>query len=254
MYTVPWYNTHIVLHTKHTLYIWHVTSCYAVTLRHIVTLLVTLLHCVTYHTVLQHNAPLSIKPTLYIKHILHTQHAPLCHTVTVLHCVTYHTVLLYMHTCKHCVTSLCYNPCIHATCLLYTGRCLPSYLWHQMEINVTMLSDNVSQRPTCFCTTCSCPLYTLHIHIYIHTHIYICIFIHIYIYIYIYIYINTITIYIYIYTYTFHTTIAVDLYGRHHVPTIVGRQTLLSSPSDPTYILSGHIAHYIRNIHMYSDT
>ena len=82
------------------------------------------------------------------------------------------------------------------------------------------------------------------IYIYIHTHIYIYIYSYIYIYTYIY----------YIYTYTFHTTIAVDAYGRHHVPTIVGRQTLLSSPSDPTYILSDHNANYIRNITMYPDT
>ena len=88
------------------------------------------------------------------------------------------------------------------------------------------------------------------IYIYIYTHTYIYAYSYIYIYIYIYKYIY----YIYIYTYTFHTTIAVDAYGRQHVPTIVGRQTLLSSPSDPTYILSGHIANYIRNIPMYPDT
>ena len=59
---------------------------------------------------------------------------------------------------------------------------------------------------------------TLHIHIYTHTHIYIYIFIHIYIYIHL----------LYIYTYTFHTTIAVDAYGRHYVLMIVGRQTLFA--------------------------
>ena len=186
MHTVPWYNTHIVLHTKHTLYIWHVTSCYTVTLRHIVTLLVTLLHCVTYHIVLQHNVPLSIKPTLYIKHILHTQHAPLCYTVTVSHCVTYHTVLLYMHTCKHCVTSLCYNPCIHATCLLYTGRCLPyicdtnwRLMWQGSQTLFLRDPHVFAPHVSAHCT------HFIYIYIYTHTHIYIYAYSYIYRYIYI---------------------------------------------------------------------
>ena len=68
-----------------------------------------------------------------------------------------------------------------------------------------------------FCVSHVPAHYTHFIYINTHTHTYI------YIYSYIYIYIHLLYIY-----YTFHTTIAVDAYGRHYVLTIVGRQTLLA--------------------------
>ena len=132
--------TYCIAHQTH-MYIWQVTSCYAYIAAHchITCHPATLCHI---PPVLQHNVPLSIKPhTVYQTHIAHAT------CTTVLHCYRV-TIHAYMQ-CKHRVNSLCSNPCIHATCLLYTGRPLPSYLWRQLEINVTRCLDNVSQGPTC---------------------------------------------------------------------------------------------------------
>ena len=206
------------------------------------------LHCGTLSHYLSHCYIVSCT-TLCCNTMYHCPLSPPCISNTYCthnmhHCVT---LLLCYYTVAH--ITLCYYTCIHANTVsshcvtihvymqhvCYTQSVPPLYLWRQLEINVTRLSDTVSQRRTCFLHHMCPPI--------VHTS-----YTYIYIYIYKYIY------YIYIYTYTFHTTIAVDLYGRHHVPMIVGRQTLLSSPFDPTYILSGHITNYIRNIPMYSDT
>ena len=147
-----------------------------------------------------------------------------------------------MHTCKHCVTSLCYNPCIHAN-MFAMHRCLPLIFVTPVEINVTRPFRQCSQRPTCFLHR----MFQLTIHTlytYIHTHIYI------YIYSYIYIYIHLLYIY-----YTFHTTIAVDAYGRHYVLTIVGRRDppcLL--PHIPCTFCLTIMQIITRNITLYPDT